>query len=45
MLAEAVKDLFIKSDPRTSSSGTSLGVWAENILLHITGQLENDPEV
>lgn len=45
MLAESVKDLFTKSDPRLSTSRESLGLLSENILIGITGHLESDPEV
>lgn len=45
MLAESVKDLFTKSDPRLSQSRETLGLFSENILMGITGHLESDPEV
>nr|UPW42158.1 MAG: putative RNA dependent RNA polymerase [Guangdong mito-like virus 4] len=45
MLSETIKDLFIKSDPTMSQNGETLGLYAEKILIVLTGRMNRDPEV
>nr|UPW42057.1 MAG: putative RNA dependent RNA polymerase [Yunnan mito-like virus 29] len=45
ILADATLDLFTESDPTLKSKGKPLGLLAEELLLLITGALEETPEV